>query len=202
MFCAVLWFDSNVSAAPSCSLIAETPNCSALGYLCNEIDSAFSLIGARDLEVASVGTWDLVVDSGSYNVHTQPQMNVGSSLNQNHTFIVRGSGMSETIISDTFTFALIYSDVISADFYISVSDLTYLPMYGVDQDFLYLTYAKQLQLNNIIIDAQNSDGYSSNDIIHTFQTESIYINNLEVFDIGGGSSTATLFDLTYCCLHR
>ena len=78
--------------------------------------------------------------------------------------------MSETIISHTSTSALIYSDA-GADFHILVSDLTYLPMYGVDQDFLYLANTNQLKLNNITIDAKNSGGDSSNDIIYSYATE-------------------------------
>ena len=166
-----------------------------MGYLCDEIDSAFSLVG--DPEVASVETWDMFIDSGSYNVGTQVQMKVPLSLSQNSTFVLRGSGMKETIISDTFVSALIYSDDSRADFHISMNNLTYLPMFGVHQDFLSLTYTKQLELDNIIIDAKNSDGYSG-DIIYSYATDLIYVNNLDVYDIDGGSSTATIFDLTYC----
>ena len=185
-----------MSAVLGCFLIADTATDAVLEYLCDEIDSAFSLVGYP--EVASVMSWDVFIDTGSYKVDTQIHINVGSSVIQTHTFVLRGTGMSKTIISDTFTSELVYCDVSIADLYISVSDLMYFPMYGTDHDFLYVTQAKQLQLKNIIIDAQNSDGYSWTDMIYSYQTDSIYVDNLQVYDIDGRSGAATIFDLTYC----
>ena len=94
-------------------------------------------------------------------------------------------------------YSFIYLSFSSTDYYVTIFDLTFNSQYGPDQDFIYFNYGEELKLENIVINASNGDGYSSNDLIYTYYTNNIIINNVKIYDINNGSGLLQLFDLSY-----
>ena len=125
-------------------------------YECNDINDAFDLASTT-----SVKRFDIKVDDGRYDVTTQLQSGsrgLPTSGNETYSFVFRGNSPYNTKIQNFLdpnsSTPLIYSNP-NVDLYMRVSNFTYNPSKGIEQQFGYFLYVDTLEMTNLRFNLNN-----------------------------------------------
>ena len=148
------------------------------------------------------------IGSGQYNVSYPLVVDVRYSFDfatfgnnyANYTIVGNGKEKTTLFVSenvDTFIWSYTYDDPSSLDCSVKISDLTYYPEKGMDQQFGYFYYGTIVDFSNIIANGNESDTYSYTDLFYGYQLETFTIDNMQIYDIISGSPYSELFALYY-----
>ena len=148
----------------------------------------------NDIMESVVSGDTIKIGSGQYNVSYPLMVDVRYSSdlltfsNNYANFTIVGNGEEKTTLFVTenvasFVWFYMYDYPYTFGSSIKISDLTYYPKQGMNQQFGYFYYGGIVDFSNIIVNGKDSDTYSSYDLIYGYQLETFIINNMEIYDI-------------------
>ena len=128
----------------------------------------------------------LRIDSGTYQVSKRFSVNIydGCTYDNNQNYTIIGSGSDQTTIETTYNVSQLFYFYLSSSYnaYFTLKRLTYRPYYGGDEDLGYFRYVDQLVFADLVIDGSQTDGYTYNDLVYAYYTDSVIVDNMEIYD--------------------
>ena len=158
-------------------------------YTCDDINTGFGL-----LDLWAVGEWIINVDNGNYTVTSTLEtvsFNAFTVCDVKLTF-KRQSTDNTVLINDVSSWEhFVYCSI--SDHSITVSNFTYYPTHGIEQDLIWIDSGEEVLIENLIIYCDLGVGLSGNVLMVVKSTNIFVANNMVIYDIDGGTSIPAHF---------
>ena len=163
-----------------------TNNCQQGYDPCESWDHACSLLNSQYNR--------LYISSGFYDAYDQIRLSNDSNIK------IFGEYAPDTVIYYTGSYGTLFYSYNEHDTSLYLTNITYFPEYGATQRLVYFYYGVSLEMNDIIINGNNSNNsnyfyYSSYDIVHCYDVDDVIVQNVTIVDIT--NSYSYLFELQY-----
>ena len=164
----------------------ETNNCEQGYNPCGTWDHASSLLNSYYNR--------LYISSGFYDAHNQIRLSNDSNIK------IFGEYAPDTVIYYNNIYGTLFYSDNEHDISLYLTNITYSPKYGASQRLVYLYYGDSFEMNDIIINGNNSNNSnyfydSSYDMVYCYEVDDIVVQNVTIVDMI--NSDSYLFELQY-----